>query len=57
MGSGWNGVEDWAELFAQIIHHVIKELEDGRTNALSDFMCRETQRVLRDVPALVAPGT
>ena len=48
--------EEWAKLFAQTIQNVIKELEDGRTNALSDFMCRETQRVLGDVPLLVAPG-
>ena len=48
--------EGWAELFAQILQNVIDELESGTTNALSDFMYRETKRVLGHVPALVVPG-
>ena len=48
--------EGWAELFAQILQNVIDELENGTTTALSDFMYRETKRVLGHVPALVVPG-
>ena len=49
--------ENWARLFAEMIQHVIKELEDGRTIALSDFMSRESRRVLGEMHALVAPGS
>ena len=48
--------EGWAELFAQIPQNVIDGLENGTTNALSDFMYRETKRVLGHAPALVVPG-
>ena len=49
--------EDWAEQFAQILQHVLDELEKGTTNALSDFMFRETKRVLGDVRTLRVPGS
>ena len=48
--------ENWAEAFAEMMHHVLTQLQDGETNALSVFMHRETQRVLSDVSALVVPG-
>ena len=49
--------DNWAMLFAEMIQNVLKELEAGRTNALSEFMNSESQRVLRDVQALVVPGS
>ena len=48
--------EGRAELFAQMLQQVIGELGNGTTNALSEFMCKETKRVLGHVPALVVPG-
>ena len=48
--------EDWAELFAQIVQNVLNLLEGGNANALSDFMHRETVRVLGDIPVLRLPG-
>ena len=48
--------EDWAELFAEMIQHVLDELGAGHANAFSAFMHRETQRVLADVPVLQLPG-
>ena len=48
--------EDWAELFAEIVQPVLNLLEGGDANALSDFMHRETERVLGDIPVLVLPG-
>ena len=49
--------EDWAQLFAEIIQHVVEELGNGNTNALSDFMHRESKRVFADIPSLVMPGS
>ena len=46
---------EWAKLFAEVIQNVLEELENERTNALSDFMHRETRRVLGVIPALVFP--
>ena len=48
--------ENWTELFAQMLQHVINELEKGNTNALSMFMYKESKRVLGPVHALVVPG-
>ena len=48
--------ENWADLFAEIVQHIIEELSAGNKSALSEFMHRETQRVLADIPALVLPG-
>ena len=48
--------EDWAEMFAEIMQHVLDELSAGNRNALSDFMHRETQRVLAHIPVLQVPG-
>ena len=49
--------EEWPGLFAQVIQNVIDELGNNRTNALSEFMYKEAQRVLGDIPALVVPGS
>ena len=48
--------EDWAETFAQIMQNIINDLSEGKTNALSEFVHRETKRVLTTAPALVVPG-
>ena len=48
--------EDWAEMFAEIVQNIVNELTVGTTNALSEFMHRETQRVLGKIPALMALG-
>ena len=49
--------EGWAELFAQNMQHVLNELTEGRSNALSVFMHNETRRVLAVTPALLVPGS
>ena len=49
-------VENWAELFAQLVQQVLNDLADGRSNALSVFMHNETRRALPDTPALLVPG-
>ena len=48
--------EEWGALFAEIVQHVLDELSAGNRNALSDFMHRETQRILGAIPALRVPG-
>ena len=48
--------EDWAQIFAQIVQNIINHLTAGRRNALSEFMHKETQRVLGNIPALMVPG-
>ena len=47
---------EWAQLFAEIVQKVVSDLQEGRKEALSQFMHNETRRVLGDVPALVLPG-
>ena len=37
--------EGWAELFAELVQHVLNDLIEGRNNALSVFMHNETERV------------
>ena len=48
--------ENWGSVFAEIIQKLRNDLEAGNTNALSDFMYKETKRVLSRVPNLVLPG-
>ena len=48
--------EDWAQLFAEMVQKVVNDLQEGRKEALSQFMHNETRRVLGDAPALVLPG-
>ena len=49
--------EGWGGLFAEVIQNVVDELHGGKETAFSDFMHRETKRVLADVLALVVPGS
>ena len=48
--------EDWAAMFAQIVQKIMDDLAAGTTNALSEFMHRETHRALGTVAALMVPG-
>ena len=48
--------EDWAQIFAHIVQNIISDLTAGSTNALSEFMHKETQRVLGQTLALMMPG-
>ena len=43
---------DWANIFAEILQNVVVELETENHNALSEFMYKETKRVLGDFPTL-----
>ena len=49
--------EKWAELFSEYIQNVHNELDNGNRGALSEFLHRETQRVLTKVPVLQIRGT
>ena len=49
-------LEHWAGLFAEMMQNILKELFDGRSNALSKFMDQETRRILPEIPALAVPG-
>ena len=46
----------WGGLFAEIIANVVSQLEGGNANALSDFMHKESRRVLGSVPMVRIPG-
>ena len=48
--------EEWAALFAEILQNVVNELEAGNGNALSDFMRKESVRVLGGVDVIRLPG-
>ena len=48
--------EEWAQQFAEIMQNVLNELDAGNATALSEFMRRETQRTLGDVPTLTILG-
>ena len=48
--------EGWGEMFAQIMEKIGDELAQGKKNALSMHMHRETLRVLQATPALRVPG-
>ena len=48
--------EDWAQLFAEMVQKVVNDLQDGRREALSQFVHNESRRVLGDAPALILPG-
>ena len=48
--------EHWPEMFAEIVQDIVNKLTAGTTNALSEFMHRETQRILNTTPALMVPG-
>ena len=44
--------KEWARLFAEIVQGVADKLKAGESNALSQFMASESQRVLAGVPGL-----
>lgn len=48
--------EEWGQLFAEIMQNVVNELQEGNATALSEFMRRETERILGDVGVLIIPG-
>lgn len=49
--------EAWADLFAEWTNHVLEELASGNSHALSQFMFRESRRVLSEHSVLVVPGS
>ena len=48
--------DEWAQLFAEMVQKVVNDLQEGRKEALSQFMHNETRRVLGDAHALILPG-
>ena len=48
--------EKWGTLFAEMMQNVCNELESGHINALSEFMRRESERIVGCVPTLIVPG-
>ena len=47
--------EDRGQLFAEIVHQLLNDLLEGKTDALSVFMENEKKRVLGETPALFLP--
>ena len=58
----WDGAQatvfgaNWGNRFAEIIHAVLVKILHGDAHAFSEFVKIETDRVLGDAGALVAPG-
>ena len=48
--------EEWGTLFAEIVSHIVSELDSGNSNALSSFMHAESTRVLGSVQTIRIPG-
>ena len=48
--------EEWGKLFGEILQNLFEELDAGKTNALSDFMHRESVRVLGPIGMIRIPG-
>ena len=48
---------EWGVIFAETMQGVLEKLLGGERTALSDFMHRETQRVLGQVSVLAVPGS
>ena len=48
--------KDWAGLFAEILQNVLDEIEGGNREAFSQFMHRESTRILGEVETLRLPG-
>ena len=48
--------EAWPAMIAEILQNVVNELEAGNGNALSDFMRKESVRVLGGVTIIRLPG-
>ena len=48
--------EDWGGLFAEILQNILHKLEEGNREALSEFMHKESTRILGQVETLKLPG-
>ena len=48
--------QDWGGLFAEILQKFNDDLEEGNSSALSDFVHKESTRVLGEVATLRLPG-
>ena len=48
--------EDWGGLFAEILQNILDTLEEGHLEALSEFMHKESTRILGQVETLRVPG-
>ena len=48
--------EDWGGLFAEILQNILNEIEEGNRSAFSEFMHRESTRILGEVETLRLPG-
>ena len=46
---------NWGETFASWIQKVLLELNEGKSNAFSEFVHSETERHFKDLPALLVP--
>ena len=49
--------KEWGRMFAETMQGLLQKLLNGEQTALSDFMQRETQRVLGQLPVLAMPGS
>ena len=49
--------KEWGKIFAETMQGVLDKLPNGEYTALSDFMERETQRVLGQLRVLAVPGS
>ena len=47
---------EWPEMFAEMVQQILDELMTGNRCALSEYMHRETQRILGSVAVLRVPG-
>ena len=47
---------EWGRLFAEIIQRVLNEQLNGNQNAFSEFIEKETKRVLNAVEGLTVDG-
>ena len=48
--------KEWGRQFAETMQGLLERLLNGERAALSDFMQKETQRVLGELPVLTVPG-
>ena len=50
--------EDWARYFSEMVQALFHDLSNpGKKHALSEFIEKEKERVLKDVPMLCIPDT
>ena len=48
--------EEWAQQFAEIMQNLLNEMDAGNATAFSEFMRRESERILGGIPTLTIPG-